>query len=69
MWIWTLPMSRDLSSATIDSYAFRRAFGLACRADGLSRTHSSSRAIVRLRAESWRSSAASRFSFCSSQDE
>ena len=47
----------------------RRAFAFACRAFGLMRTHSSSRARVRRRADSVFSSTASRACFCSSHDE
>ena len=52
MWISTLSSFTLCSSAKSFSYAPRRAFDFACRARGLIRTHSSSRASVRLRADS-----------------
>ena len=69
MWISTLSSFTFCSSASSFSYAPSRAFALACRARGLARTHSSSRASVRRRADSVFSSCASRSCFCSSHEE
>ena len=69
MWISTLSSFTFWSSASSFSYEVTRAFDLSCRAFGLIRTHSSSRASVRRRADSVFSSIASRACFCSSQDE
>ena len=52
-----------------NAYFLRTALNQVRRARGDSRTHSSSCAIVRRRAVSWRSSWASRACFCSSQAE
>ena len=69
MWISTLSSPTFWSSASSFSYCVSRAFAFAWRALGLARTHSSSRASVRRRADSCFSSTASRACFCSSQDE